>query len=719
MYFESAQKKPLTNRNRPSAAAIEEYNKVIKKCGVILTEYKDSKWADDGLFLLAKALFYRGNNELQALEKAEDLIKFYPDSPFVPDAYILIAQINYTIHKKDEAIKQLQEFIQHTEFKDHHPQALVILADYFIDNKNHIDAQVYLRMLTEKYSGSKEYFSALFLLGKTLFDNEDYNGSLNTFQELFKKKTDKEMKLSTQYYIALNQFYLKKYDDAEKTLKRALKAEYRENELPKLHILNARILVDSGEFEEGKKAFEDIIKKNPRTLYSAESVYYIAEMHFSKLHLYEDAIGYFNRVKTEFSGSPLVQKAVVRSAIASQIIQLQDPDRELALEELINEQLKLAEYFLYELDHPDSALAIYQKIPSQKEHVIEQKNNALRREAFLNDHINTPLDSLVIAINEAFSDSIVWNISIRDSLRLIYESSLPDSLNWAKITADSLKFDYRNAFQDSLSWVSALNDSVEHHFRQSIYIGNKKKIERYTDDIRLYDEQYIPYMYFIKAVIYDYIKDDQNKVFEMANYLTNDYPDNKYTIALQSYLAGEEVDFLTLDEKDNLRNYEEAMNLLSDSTATAISKLEEIAEDDDNPLSIKANFTLALTYFIDLQDTTSAKPYLNKVLLKSPQSDYSTFINKFYNGKSFIVIDVLPAVLDILKYEESLVDSLADSIAVDVQLPDSLQSIDNIISIPDTLFQIIEPVPDSLRQSPVEAVEDSTKNEDELYHFYE
>ena len=79
----------------------------------------------------------------------------------------------------------------------------------------------------------------------------------------------------------------------------------------------------------------------------------------------------------------------------------------------------------------------------------------------------------------------------------------------------------------------------------------------------------------------------------------------------------------------------------------------------------------------------------------------------------------MPAVLDILKYEESLVDSLADSIAVDVQLPDSLQSIDNIISIPDTLFQIIEPVPDSLRQSPVEAVEDSTKNEDELYHFYE
>ncbi|HOQ80892.1 MAG TPA: tetratricopeptide repeat protein, partial [Candidatus Cloacimonadota bacterium] len=124
-YFESAQKKPLTNRNKPSANAIEEYNKVIKKCGVILTDYKDSKWADDALFLLAKALYYRGNNELQALEKAEDLIKFYPDSPFVPESHILIARINYTLYKKDEAFKKLQDFLQQAEFKEHHPKALV------------------------------------------------------------------------------------------------------------------------------------------------------------------------------------------------------------------------------------------------------------------------------------------------------------------------------------------------------------------------------------------------------------------------------------------------------------------------------------------------------------------------------------------------------------------------------------------------------------------
>ncbi|HOD55113.1 MAG TPA: tetratricopeptide repeat protein, partial [Candidatus Cloacimonadota bacterium] len=130
-YFESAQKKPLTNRNKPSSAAIEEYNKVIKKCGVILTDYKDSKWADDALFLLAKALYFRGNNEIQALEKADDLLKFYPDSPFIPEAHILIAKINYDLNKKADAFKMLQEFIQRAEFKEQHPKALVLISDYY------------------------------------------------------------------------------------------------------------------------------------------------------------------------------------------------------------------------------------------------------------------------------------------------------------------------------------------------------------------------------------------------------------------------------------------------------------------------------------------------------------------------------------------------------------------------------------------------------------
>jgi len=664
-YFESAQKKPLTNRNKPSANAIEEYNKVIKKCGVILTDYKDSKWADDALFLLAKALYYRGNNELQALEKAEDLIKFYPDSPFVPESHILIARINYTLYKKDEAFKKLQDFLQQAEFKEHHPKALVLLADYYIQEGKYIDAQMYLRTLTEKYPNSKEYSDAFFLLGKTLFDNEDYTNSLNAFKELSKKKIDKELKLSANYYIALNQFHLKHYSEANKTVKKLSKDEFRENEIPKLNILNARILIENGNIEQGKSELEDVIKKNPRTLYSAEAVYFIAETNFSKLHMYESAITYYNRVKTESTTSPYVQKAIVRSAIASQIIQLQKPISGLPLDDLINEQLKLAEYFLYELDQPDSALAIYQKIPKQKEQVIALRDSFEQKNIFLESNADLALDSLLVKYNETFSDSIKWNESIMDSLRIVFQKSLPDSLNWLKIVNDSLNYSYKNAFKDSTSWIMALNDSVTVKYKKNFLDNISTRLDRYNQDIVQYEQQYIPFMSFVQAVIYDYIKKDQDKVFELLGFLNANYPEHKYTIALQNYLNNEEVDFLTKEERENKQNYDTAMNMIKDNTIESLSILEDIADDEDNELYVKANFTLGLTFYIDLQDSTNAKPYFNKVLLTAPQSDYAQFVNKIYNGTSFIIIDVLPAVLDIQKYEKSQADSLSESTFLD------------------------------------------------------
>ncbi len=649
-YFESAQKKPLTNRNKPSSAAIEEYNKVIKKCGVILTDYKDSKWADDALFLLAKALYFRGNNEIQALEKADDLLKFYPDSPFIPEAHILIAKINYDLNKKADAFKMLQEFIQRAEFKEQHPKALVLISDYYIREKNYIDAQFYLRMITEKYSDSDEYPNAFYLLGKTLFDNEDYKGSLKVFTDLNSSRIDRSIKLSAQYYIAYNQFNLKQYDDAQKTIKKLTKSEFRESEIPKISILNARVLIEKGNYEKGLKELEEVIRVNPRTLYSAEAVFFIAETNFSKLYKYEDAISYYNRVKTEMNTSPLIEKAVIRSAIASQIIQLQRPNRELALDDLINEQLKLAEYFMYELDQPDSALAIYEKIPIQKNKLIELKDIYLQKSQFFSQNTHISFDSLFTDYNMTFNDTLKWDHIVNDSLKVVFQDSLTTNI--------------------------------------------QQNLERYEQDIKQYDEQYIPYTYFIQAVIYDHLKNDQTKVLEIVNYLNTNYADNRYTIALQNYLAGEQVDFLTVDEKVISNQYDKAMSIISDSLQTAIQILDDIA-DDDSQWGLKSNFTLGITYYIDLQDSVKAKPYLDKVLLKSPQSEYAQFINSFYDKGSFKLIDVLPAVLDIEKYEKLKAEALKDSVQVDSLNAVSSDSLNFKDQMKEMMPIIIEPENDS------------------------
>jgi len=114
--FDEAQEIGFDDQGRPKSNAIQKYNKAIKKCGVILTDYKKSKWADDALFLLARCFFYKGNSFTLAIEKFEDLISFYPESPFVPDAMIYIAKSNYRFNDQEKALEQLQNFLLYAEF---------------------------------------------------------------------------------------------------------------------------------------------------------------------------------------------------------------------------------------------------------------------------------------------------------------------------------------------------------------------------------------------------------------------------------------------------------------------------------------------------------------------------------------------------------------------------------------------------------------------------
>lgn len=617
--FKSAQSKALTVKGKPSSAAIEEYNKVIKKCGIVLTDYKDSKWADDALFLLAKALFFRGNNELQSQEKFNDLIKFYPDSEFVPESKLFLAQIAYNLNKKEDSFKMFQEFIQNPKYKKDHPKALVLISDYYIKEKKYIDAQFYLRLIIEKYSDSKDYPNAFFLLGKTLYDNQDYVNSLKVFEELASSKIDRRIKLDAQYYTAYNYYNLNKFSEAEKLLKKLNKLEYREDKLPFIEVLNGRNIAEIKSPELAITALEKTITKYPRTIFSAEASYWIAELYFSELHNYEKAIEFYNKVKSENSASEFIQKAVTRSAIASQIIQIQNPNRELLLEDLINEQFKLAEYYLYELNLPDSAIYIYDKMPAQKARL---------------ENIFSSMKSKKVSV-----DSLV------------------------SVKSDTLLFDqklvqFNEMYRDSLKLNPVYADSSRKMLADSVFTKFDKLYKQTESDITQYDNRFIPNSIFIKLIIQDAEYKNDTEVMNLIKELNSKYPENRYTVAANDYLNKREVDFLTIEEKNQLATYEKAMNIIADSVNVSLDLLKGISESDNKELSQKAKFTIGFTYYVELKDSLNAKPFLNEVLLKDPQSEYATYIKNFYDGTNFKIIDVLPAIIDLEKFEKEQKEAL-------------------------------------------------------------
>jgi len=116
-YFKSAQARPLTSNGRPNAQAIDEYTKAIKKCGKIISTDKKGKRVEEAYYLMAKSLYYKGNSAFQAKDQFQNLVIRFPDSKYVPEAYIYIAKILRETNQPKEAEKLLDEFLRNPKYR--------------------------------------------------------------------------------------------------------------------------------------------------------------------------------------------------------------------------------------------------------------------------------------------------------------------------------------------------------------------------------------------------------------------------------------------------------------------------------------------------------------------------------------------------------------------------------------------------------------------------
>lgn len=673
-YFTQAQEMELRENGRPTASAIQNYNNAIKKCGIVLTDYKDSKYADDALFLMARCFYYIGRNYTQAIKHFEDLIEFYPESEFVPDAKLYIARCKYAFHRQEEAYTLLRDFLQDTSMKDHFPKALKILADFHLEEKDYVSADYYLNRIIENFPKSDEFENAFFLKGKARHEAGNYIASNEVFHSLLKSRLPKNMKLDARYYIALNSVLLEKYADGLKISNALLKDEYRENHISRIQLLKARSLSGLQRNEEAIKLFEAIIADNKRSELAAEASFFLAELYFNNLHNYDKAIENYNNVKIEYNQSKYVNEAVTKSAVASQIIQFNNPNTNLSAEELVLQQFKLAEFYIEVLNLPDSALIVYDHIISQKSNLETRLDSLLTRFAEENsvlDSLHTILarknDSLQItlpdtlAANETVSgDSLITQIIPEEKTAPNLEVVSPIDTTEVFANTDSLA---STSVSDSvLTPELTLQDLLIQ--QESLVNSLSINIDRTKEDITKFENEFIPFAKFIKIWLYKNVFQDSTKIEQIYDDLASNLPDNKYTFAAKQLINDEEVKLITKKQQQDLAAYQEALDLLAQQPELAKEKLQNIAADSLNTYYLKANYCLGYIHHFIEQDSAKAKDYYNLVLEKDQENVFKPIINKFYVRNEFHTLSRLPKLIALEekeKQEKDVESEQADS----------------------------------------------------------
>jgi len=615
-YFDEAQEMALNDANKPTNNAIQKYKKVIKKCGIVLEYYEGSKYADDALLLMAKSFFYIGRNFTQAISTLEDMIKFYPESELVPEATLYIARAKYESRHEEEAYDLIHEFLINNEFKDHHPEALQTLANYKLRENDYVLTNYYLNRLIEEYPDSDAYEEAYFLQGKSQNDAGIYDKSNEIFLKLLKSKVTRKTKFDAKYYIAQNYLLLGEYQQAVDYATKLLKDEYRENKISRIHLVQARSLAELGSIDEAVAILEAIAEDNKRTSLSAAAFYFLGEIYFHKLKEYTTAIEFYNKVKNENRDSEYLENSITQSAIASQIIQYYNPTSRISAEELINQQFKLAEFYIEYLQMPDSALIVYNNI-------IQQENRF--RTAI--DTMQIQLDSLVVIIDSLEIADSLMQITMIDSL---LQTTIPDS---SKI--------------DEIEGIKTREAEL-----RTEYNSLKSLIENAEENISLYQKEFIPFAKFTKLWLHKKVLIDSSEVDKIFIELQSDYPDNKYTYAAEQFLAGK--DSIVIATKKHINEtvqYSDAIDHIETQPDRTVDSLLPIANDVQHEYHYKALYSLGYINYFLLADSLSAKPYFDSVLADTEHTIFKTEILKFYNGENFIKISRLPFIERMLQAE--------------------------------------------------------------------
>ncbi len=597
-YFTEAQEMELNDDGRPKSNAIQKYNKVIKKCGIVLEYYEGSKYTDDALLLMARSFFYIGRNYTQTISTLEDMIKFYPESELVPDAQLYIARAKYEFRKEEEAYDLLHEFLLNVDFKEHHPKALQILADYKLRENDNVQTDYYLSRIIEEYPDSDEYEEAFFLQGKSQNEAGNYEKSNEIFFNLLKSKVARKTKFDAKYFISLNYLLLKEYQHAADYATRLLKDEYRDNKISRIRLIQARSYSGLDNINDAVAILEAITEDNKRSKLSASAFFFLGEIYFDKLKDYSTAIENFNKVKTEDRDSEYVESSISQSVIASQIIQYYNPTSKISAEELINQQFKLAEFYIEYLEMPDSALIVYNDIILQE------------------DRFRIALDTLQVQLDSI--SVIIDSLEIADSLFQI-------------ATNDSIKLDEKEEMETYKINLQAEYDSI------NLLLENAK------ENISLYQLEFVPFAKFTKLWLYKKVLIDSVEVDSIYNELLTNYPDNKYTYAAEQFLAGKDSIVITTKKYINeTLEYSNAIDSLETQPEQTIKLLIPIADNIDHEYRYKALYGLGYINYFLLADSLSAKPYFDSVLAYPENSEFKTEVTKFYDGENFIKISRLP-----------------------------------------------------------------------------
>ena len=358
---QKAQERSVTEGVVPEAAT--KYDMTIRQCQKVLTDYGDSKWADDASFLYGAALYGKGDY-VGAIRRLEDFQLKFPSSPFIPETRL----IRGISHLKRRDYPEADSIFEACD-RDY-PKLERRAELYFYAAESRAAQREYPRALTwyaralDAANSRRMKSDALRRTGDALFASGRADSAVEVYGQALRSEERSKQRLDIALRRAEALRDLKRYDEALAFLDSWHPnsiAEKREGELLlRLHDVQSRL----GLTEEAIAGYRKLVVTYPNTPVAYDAQFRIGYLYESSLSDYETAAKEYEKLKT---GPPSeFQTQAVRR---SQGLATMKKYRESLLADTTQAKARsaflLAELYYFQLDKPDSALQQYAGVEVQ------------------------------------------------------------------------------------------------------------------------------------------------------------------------------------------------------------------------------------------------------------------------------------------------------------------------------------------------------------------
>lgn len=272
-YDEGMEAKEKAKSDELPQNAEKAFDSSIEKSLKVIRDYPDSKYVDDAILLMGKALFEKGSY-YESIQTMNSLLDNYPDSKLVPQARFYLGQAYKETDENDNAIVNFQflldDYPEYSEKKGVRFQ----LARAQAEVERYGQAVKNLELFLEKVENRALRDQALFLLARCHFHLGEYDVAMETFRTLARQTSSFSVRNESYFWLASSLSKAGDHERAIETIDELVTKDLDPEDLMKAQEFRAEELSLLGRIDESLEEYKKLAIGFPETETAAKAWYH-------------------------------------------------------------------------------------------------------------------------------------------------------------------------------------------------------------------------------------------------------------------------------------------------------------------------------------------------------------------------------------------------------------------------------------------------------------